>query len=83
MFGDQLPLQYFGSLRKTFQTAAIPERLHSPRPQPVLHRLQTLAVQLPLETHFVAMPSGPLYLFVVSEQGNVTRFAQKGIHRQV
>ncbi|MPC15421.1 Thrombospondin-type laminin G domain and EAR repeat-containing protein [Portunus trituberculatus] len=83
LHGDLLPLQYFGSLRKTFQTAATPEKLYSPRPQPLLHRLQTLAVQLPLETHFVAMPSGPLYLFVMSEQGNVTRFAQKGVHRQV
>ncbi|XP_045104350.1 uncharacterized protein LOC123499881 [Portunus trituberculatus] len=81
LHGDLLPLQYFGSLRKTFQTAATPEKLYSPRPQPLLHRLQTLAVQLPLETHFVAMPSGPLYLFVMSEQGNVTRFAQKGVHR--
>lgn len=55
-----------------------PSQLHLPKQ---LVRLQTLKMTLPLEAHFAAVPSGPLYLLVMGKHGNITRFTQKGTQR--
>ncbi|XP_050727913.1 uncharacterized protein LOC127004357 isoform X2 [Eriocheir sinensis] len=72
---------YFGAPRPAASPA--PEKLYSTRrhlPNQLVH-LQTLRIIMPLQAHFAAVPSGPLYLLAVGQHGNITRFTQKGVHR--
>ncbi|XP_045588093.2 uncharacterized protein [Procambarus clarkii] len=49
------------------------------QPRPNFHLVQVLSVVQPLEARFLAIPSR-LLLYVINQQGFVTRFSQRGIH---
>ncbi|KAG7167484.1 hypothetical protein Hamer_G012947, partial [Homarus americanus] len=51
------------------------------QPQPKFYLVQGLAVYQPKEARFSVLSSGELVLYIVNEQGFVSRFFQKGIHR--